>query len=218
MKKTRFTFWAIFLMQIFPFFRCSTPRTRRSRRTVLTPGRTDGINRWWDSGGELFGIVLPCAMRESSVTRSRPTLLPPTRHGCKSLPDTPYKEPNEMREKIIRYEPAGRGILSIKDAFYLAGSTSCLALPLPDPSPPSVPSPPFSWSVWSSTFFTLPPSGRSYLRHPFPLLIRCTWTRHNLLPRITQRLFFSRHALYFMHNEETRRTFLWLVYVACFSY
>lgn len=36
-----------------------------------------------------------------------------------------------MREKIIRYEPAGRGILSIKDAFYLTGSSSCLALASP---------------------------------------------------------------------------------------
>lgn len=44
--------------------------------------------------------------------------------------------------------------------------------------------------------FTLPSSGRSSLRHPFSLLIRCARTRRsNLLPRITQRLFFSRHAL-----------------------
>ena len=42
-----------------------------------------------------------------------------------------------MREKIIRYEAAGRSILSIKDAFYLTGSSSppvihllCSLLPL----------------------------------------------------------------------------------------
>lgn len=55
--------------QIVPFFNCSTLCIRRSRRTVLTPGGTDGINRWWDSGGELFGIVLPCAMRDLSNTQ-----------------------------------------------------------------------------------------------------------------------------------------------------
>lgn len=138
-----------------------------SRNTVLMPGGTDGINRWWDSGGELFGIV--CRTRgEVSVTRC-PTLLPPTRHGCKSLPDTPYKEPNEMREKIIRYEPAGRGILSIKDAFYLAGSSSCLfALPRSLRHPPlPLSSPP----PWSSAFFALLSSG-PFLRHP----LRCADT------------------------------------------
>lgn len=59
----------VFFTQIVPFFICSTLCIRRSRRTVLTPGGTDGINRWWDSGGELFGIVLPCAMRDLSNTQ-----------------------------------------------------------------------------------------------------------------------------------------------------
>lgn len=129
------------------------------------PGGTDGINRWWDSGGELFGIVC-CTRGEVSVTRC-PTLLPPTRHGCKSLPDTPYKEPNEMREKIIRYEPAGRGILSIKDAFYLAGSSSCL-FTLPQslrhsslPSPP----PPVIICLRSSLFWSLPSSSSTLHGH-----------------------------------------------------
>ena len=150
------------------------------------PGGTDGINRWWDSGGELFGIVC-CTRGEVSVTRC-PTLLPPTRHGCKSLPDTPYKEPNEMREKIIRYEPAGRGILSIKDAFYLAGSSSCLlALPRSLCHPPlTSPLPPPSSS---SAFFIL----LSLLIPPFVILFAAQTRRSNLLPRITQRLFLSRH-------------------------
>lgn len=36
-----------------------------------------------------------------------------------------------MREKIIRYEATGRGILSIKDAFYLASSSSPPVIHLP---------------------------------------------------------------------------------------
>lgn len=113
----------------------------------------------------MFGIVC-CTRGEVSVTRC-PTLLPPTRHGCKSLPDTPYKEPNEMREKIIRYEPAGRGILSIKDAFYLAGSSSCLLAFPPVPSPPS--SSPLPLVIIclprSSLFWSFPSSSSSLRRH-----------------------------------------------------
>lgn len=133
----------------------------------------------------MFGIV--CCMRgEVSVTRC-PTLLPPTRHGCKSLPDTPYKEPNEMREKIIRYEPAGRGILSIKDAFYLADSSSCLLAFPPIPSSPTSfhPPPPPRDHLPSSLF--------SLLVLPFVILFAAQTRRSNLLPRITQRLFLSRH-------------------------
>lgn len=172
------------------------------------PGGTDGINRWWDSGGELFGIV--CYMRgEVSVTRC-PTLLPPTRHGCKSLPDTPYKEPNEMREKIIRYEPAGRGILSIKDAFYLAGSSSCLLAP-------PVPSPPSSFSLPSPRDH-LPSSLFSPLVPPFVILFAAQTRRSNLLPRITQRLFLSRHRS--AHSlpssaEEINQEDISMVYTAC---
>lgn len=128
----------------------------------------------------MFGIVC-CTRGEVSVTRC-PTLLPPTRHGCKSLPDTPYKEPNEMREKIIRYEPAGRGILSIKDAFYLAGSSSCL-LALPQ----SLCHPPLPLRDH------LPSSLSSLLVPPFVILFAAQTRRSNLLPRITQRLFLSRH-------------------------
>lgn len=112
----------------------------------------------------MFGIVC-CTRGEVSVTRC-PTLLPPTRHGCKSLPDTPYKEPNEMREKIIRYEPTGRGILSIKDAFYLAGSSSCLLAATP-PGPfaallyPSV----IICLLRSPLFWSLPSSSSSLRRH-----------------------------------------------------
>lgn len=45
------------------------------------------------------------ARGESSNTAPSPS----TRHGCKSLADTPYKGPNEMREKIIRYEATEAG-------------------------------------------------------------------------------------------------------------
>lgn len=135
----------------------------------------------------MFGIVC-CTRGEVSVTRC-PTLLPPTRHGCKSLPDTPYKEPNEMREKIIRYEPAGRGILSIKDAFYLAGSSSCLfALPrsLRHPPLPLSPLPPSPRDHQPSSLFSL-------LVPSFVILFAAQTRRSNLLPRITQRLFLSQH-------------------------
>lgn len=40
-----------------------------------------------------------------------------------------------MRKKIIRYEAAGRGILSIKDAFYLTGSSSPPVIHLPSSFP-----------------------------------------------------------------------------------
>jgi len=60
-----------------------------------------------------------------------------------------------MREKIIRYEPAGRGILSIKDAFYLAGSSSCL-------SPSLIP---------LSTYYPLLRLPLTFLRFPAPVII-----------------------------------------------
>lgn len=46
--------------------------------------------------------------------------------------------------------------------------------------------------VNSSTFFALPSSGRS-LRHPLRCSSAAQTRRSNLLPRITQRLFLSRH-------------------------
>lgn len=44
-----------------------------------------------------------------------------------------------MREKIIRYEATGRGILSIKDAFYLTSSSSPPVIHLPRSLPPLFP-------------------------------------------------------------------------------
>lgn len=48
-----------------------------------------------------------------------------------------------MREKIIRYEATGRGILSIKDAFYLTSSSSPPVIHLPRSSSTSFPRHPF---------------------------------------------------------------------------
>lgn len=148
----------------------------------------------------MFGIVC-CTRGEVSVTRC-PTLLPPTRHGCKSLPDTPYKEPNEMREKIIRYEPAGRGILSIKDAFYLAGSSSCLlALPRslrhpPLPLSPLLPPPVIISLLRSSLFWSLPSSSSSLRRH-------VAATYYLVLLKGYFSLSTARHAP-FLHSREER--------------
>lgn len=102
----------------------------------------------------------------------------------------------------------------------LAGSTSCLALPLPGPSPTLRTLPPLLprviiYLLHSSLFYSVVPSSSFSTTH----LLFVDTSQHNLLPRITQRVFppppLARS--YFMRDEETRRTVQWLVYVACFS-
>lgn len=73
--------------------------------------------------------------------------------GANRCPTPRARGPNKMREKITRYEAAGRGILSIKDAFYLAVSSS----PSYDPPSSSWPLPrPLSRHVAAASYFVLP--------------------------------------------------------------
>lgn len=139
-----------------------------SRRTVLMPGGTDGINRWWDSGGELFGIV--CYMRgEVSVTR-----LP---HAA--APDAPWVQ-------IVARHPVQGAEWDEREDYTVwtsrqghpvhQGRLLSRWLLLVPPCSPQVPSPPSSFPLpaptpWSSAFFTLLFSGPS-LRHP----LRCADT------------------------------------------
>ena len=111
-----------------------------------------------------------------------------------------------MREKIIRYEAAGRGILSIKDAFYLTGSSSppvihllCSLLPLFRGTLLLL-----SLSLSFSLFFCFSPCCNS--SHP----AQATQTRRSnsssssnssLLPRVTQRLFLPAALPLFLHSH-----------------
>lgn len=120
------------------------------------------------------------ARGESSNTAPSPS----TRHGCKSLADTPYKGPNEMREKIIRYEAteAGASCLSRTPSISLA--------------PPHL--------LWSTFLAPLPPLFPGTLSLPSSHLVPpCTPRRHVAAASYLVLLkgYFSRPLPLFLHSH-----------------
>lgn len=101
------------------------------------------------------------------------------------MPDTPYKEPNEMREKIIRYEPAGQG-----HPVHQGRLLSCwlLLVPLPSLIPSSYPStPPLAYPL---VIIYLLPRSSLFWSSPFvirssPLLVRRADTSRRAQPTTT---------------------------------
>lgn len=182
-------------MQIFPFFGCNTPCIRRSHRTVLTPDGTDGINRWWDSGGELFGIVLPCTMRDLSNTQP-PHAVAPDAPWVQIVARHPVQgaEWDEREDYTVwtsrQGHPVHQGRLLSRWLHLVPRSSS------PRPFATLCTLPPFPsrviiYLLHSSLVWSVVPSSSFSTSHPL-----CVDTsQHNLLPRITRRLFFSRHAL-----------------------
>lgn len=180
-------------MQIVTFFNYNIACICRSR-TVLTPGGTDGINRWWDSGGELFGIVLPCTMRDLSNTQP-PHAVAPDAPWVQIVARHPVQgaEWDEREDYTVwtsrQGHPVHQGRLLSRWLHLVPRSSSPRSFTTLCTLPPFLPRV-IICLLHSSFFCSVVPSSSFSTAH----LLCVDTSQHNLLPRITQRLFFSRHT------------------------